>query len=259
MNKKIFISIIFLLVVILSLASFAPAFAKKLKIPEGQVRMFMSGAGRAVIEVEIEAFYPGDPTATPPVPDATVMELHRIAIFGVDVSDSTFGPEDHIRIDLWWPPLFMEQPTGVFMPLVVVGTNDNTLAFLRSLFSGLPPSAPPNHFPASDEMVQVDRHGNRITIKLNEDLIIFALLPTPHYLTIPAFTMELNKYGRSWHEEGSSTITGWPGASEYSLESEGMGFNANGILTSQGWGLNKQPMTDGEVIMHRTITFIPPD
>ena len=67
----------------------------------------------------------------------------------------------------------------------------------------------------------------------------------------------LDKSGNSL--EGSSTITGWPGASEYSLESEGMGFNANGILTSQGWGLNKQPMTDGEVIMHRTITFIPPD
>ena len=258
MNKKISISIICVLVAIMVIASVAPAFAKKLKIPEGQVRMFMSGAGEAAIEVEIEAFYPGDATADPPVPDTTVMELHRIAIFGTNVADSTFGPEDHIRIDLWWPALFMEQPTGVFMPLVVVGTNDDTLAFLRSTFSGLPPSHPLNNFPASDDIVQVDRHGNRITASLNEDLTVFVLMPTPHYLTIPAFTMELNKYGGSWHKEGVATMTGWPYASEYTLENEAMGFDANGVLTCEGWNLDEQPMTDGVVIMHRTITFIPP-
>jgi len=246
------------IVAIMVITSVAPALAKKLKIPEGQVRMFMSGAGEAAIDLEIEAYYPGAPTAEPPVPPSTVMELHRIAIFGTNVADSTFGPEDHIRIDLWWPALFMEQPTGVFMPLVVVGTNDDTLAFLRSTFSGLPPSHPLNNFPASDDIVQVDRHGNRITASLNEDLTVFVLMPTPHYLTIPAFTMELNKYGGSWHKEGVTTMTGWPYASEYTLENEAMGFDANGVLTCEGWNLDEQPMTDGVVIMHRTITFIPP-
>jgi hypothetical protein len=257
-NKKISISIICVLVAIMVIASVAPAFAKKLKIPEGQVRMFMSGAGEAAIEVEIEAFYPGDATADPPVPDTTVMELHRIAIFGTNVADSTFGPEDHIRIDLWWPALFMEQPTGVFMPLVVVGTNNDTLAFLRSAFSGLPPSHPLNNFPASEDIVQVDRHGNSITASLNEDLTVFVLMPTPHYLTIPAFTMELNKYGGSWHKQGTTTMTGWPYASNVTLENEAMGFDANGVLTCEGWNLDKQPMTAGEIAMHRTITFTPP-
>jgi hypothetical protein len=255
MNKKVLgiaLTSIFLVMLV------APALAKRLKIPEGQVRMFMSGNGQAAIEVEIEAFYPGDPEADPPVPPSTVMELHRIAIFGVNVADSTFGPEDHIRIDLWWPPLFNGLPTGGFMPLVVVGTNDDTLAFLRSVFSGLPPSHPLNYFPASEDMVQVDRHGNSITAKLNEDLTVFLLMPTPHYLTIPAFTMELNKYGGSWHTQGTTTMTGWPYASEYTLENEAMGFDATGVLTCEGWNLDKQPMTDGVIAMHRTITFIPP-
>ena len=250
LNRKISISIVFILVAIIAVTSIAPVFAKKLKIPEGQVRMFMSGAGEAAIEVEIEAYYPSS--------DTTVMELHRIAIFGTNVADSTFGPEDHSRIDLWWPPLFMEQPTGGFMPLVVVGTNDDTLAFMRSTFSGLPPSHPLNYFPASDDLVQVDRHGNRITVKLNEDLTVFVLMPTPHYLTIPAFTMELNKYGGSWHKQGTTTMSGWPYASNYTLENEAIGFNATGVLTCEGWNLDKQPMTDGQIAMHRTITFIPP-
>ena len=258
MNKKTSLSVVFVLVAIMGIASVAPVFAKKLKIPEGQVRMFMSGAGEAAIDVEIEAFYPGDATADPPVPPSTVMELHRIAIFGTNVADSTFGSEDHIRIDLWWPALFMEQPTGIFMPLVVVGTNDDTLAFLHSTFSGLPPSHPLNNFPATDDIVQVDRHGNSITVKLNEDLTVFVLMPTPHYLTIPAFTMELNKYGGSWHKQGSSIMSGWPFASNVTLENDAMGFNANGVLTCEGWDLDKQPMKDGVVVMHRTITFIPP-
>ena len=45
---------------------------------------------------------------------------------------------------------------------------------------------------------------------------------------------------------------------EFTLVNEAMGFDANGVLTCQGWGLNKQPMTDGVIAMHRTITFIPP-
>jgi hypothetical protein len=250
MNKKISSSIIVILIAIMAITFVAPVFAKKLKIPEGQVRMFMSGAGHAAIDVEIEAYYPSN--------DTTKMELHRINIFGTNVVASTFGPEDHIRIDLWWPPLFMEQPEGIFMPLVVVGTNDDTLAFLRSAFSGLPPSNPLNYFPASDDIVQVDRHGNRITAKLNEDLEVFLLMPTPHYLTIPAFTMELNKYGGSWHKQGTTIMTGWPYASNVTFENEAMGFDANGVLTCEGWNLDKQPMTDGEIAMHRTITFTPP-
>ncbi len=230
MKKKISISVIFIVVALMVFSSFAPAFAKKFKVPEGVIVTYAS-VGTGVKE--------------------TPVGLLRINAF--DIADSTYGPGDYLQIEMWWQ---LTPDAGIFMPLAVIGTNTNYMDFMKNLWTGVP--AGPNNWEVSEEILQVDRHGNSITASLTVDLSCLVIIPSPHYLVIPAFTMELDKVGGSFHFEGAMTLDFYPMASGYTLTQDRMGFNADGTLTCPGWNYDAAPMTDCKVIMHAIDTCIPP-
>ncbi len=230
MKKKISLSVIFIVVALMVFSSFAPAFAKKFKVPEGVIVTYAS-VGSAVKETPVG----------------------RLRINAFDITDSTYGPGDYLQIEMWWS---FPDGTGIFMPLAVIGTNTDYMDFMETLWTGVP--AYTNNLVVSEEELQVDRHGNSITASLTVDLLCSVILPTPHYLVIPAFTMELDKVGGSFHFEGAMTLAFYPMASFYTLTQDRMGFDADGTLTCPGWNYDAAPLTDCKVIMHAIDTCIPP-
>ena len=219
-----------ILVVSMSVVSIVPAFSKSFKVPEEFILSYCS-SGLATIE--------DTPVGT-------------LKITAVDVLDSTDGTGDFIHIDLY---MQMSPTFGMFVPLAVIGTNPDRMALFETIWSGVP--AMGNNFVVSENELQVDRHGNRIIVSLNTDISCFVARPTPHTLAIPAFTMELNKIGGSFHIQESETLNFYSGASGYTLAWDRMGFNAQGVFTCEEWDF-AEPMTDCYVVMHSITTYTPP-
>lgn len=237
MNKKL-LMVILVLVASMIVVTVAPALAKKFKEPEGVVVNYYS-AGIAVIE------------DTPIIGD-----IRDLRITAFDFIDSTYGPNRlAIRIDMWFvPPGGTDPDDGVFMPIATFGTNSEAVADTMKVWTGLPASW--NGIVVGEDEIMVDRHGNRITASLKEQIIW--LLPGPYSVTIPAFTMALNKVGSSFHTETTSVLTGYPGASGWTVEKETMGFNGIGAFTCTDWDFDEAEMTDCLIIMHGKMTMIPP-
>ena len=230
-KKKISISFIFILIAVMTATSVAPVLAKSFKVPDGVILSYCIGG----------------------VPTIEDTPVGKLKITAVDLVDSTAGSGDFIHIDLWWA---FPDGSGIFMPLAVIGTNLDRMAFFETLWTGVP--AMVNNFVVSDGELKVDRHGNRITASLNMDISCFVLMPAPHYLDKPAFTMELNKVGGSFHGVASTTLDFYSYASGYTIDWDIMGFNANGGLTCPGWSYDVEPMSNCYIRMHYITTCTPP-
>ena len=113
-----------------------------------------------------------------------------------------------------------------------------------------------NNFVVSEDELKVDRHGNRITVSIDTDISCFVMYPAPHTLVIPAFMMELDKIGGSFHEQVSETLS-YFGASGYTLAWDRMGFNAEGIFDCEEWDF-AESRADCYVVMHSITTYTPP-
>jgi len=104
-------------------------------------------------------------------------------------------------------------------------------------------------------VLTVDRHGNTVTVNLNEPQTIYILFMGSFVL--PAFSLELSKYGGSIHYTGSTTLVGYGGASGMTIVHDELRFNANAVLSSSGiLGVGAQ-MTDAFLIINGVHTFYP--
>jgi hypothetical protein len=119
------------------------------------------------------------------------------------------------------------------------------------------------------DVLNVERHGNSVTINLAESQEIFiplyglakpvAALPS---FTLPAFSIELNKYGDAFYYTGSATMgnptnpasPSWRGASGMTIVHEELRFNANAVLTSDDLA---GTATDAFLMMNGIHTFYP--
>lgn len=72
--------------------------------------------------------------------------------------------------------------------------------------------------------LEVERHGNHISVNLEAPQQLQRPSPTGPIFTIPVFSLELEKYGESFHTSESTVMTGWPGASGYTLNIDTKGF-----------------------------------
>jgi hypothetical protein len=103
----------------------------------------------------------------------------------------------------------------------------------------------------------IERHGNNMVASLNEQVTIKrAFLLTT--FTLPAFTVELTSFGRSFFDSNTVAMTGWPGATGYTIIHNAHGFYANGVFNSQGTYLNNVATVDSAILMQGTHTFLKP-
>jgi len=221
MNKKV-LFIVLALAASIAVASVVPAFAKN--IPEG-VKMDYYTGGQANM---------ARPTGFP-------FSVSNLRIMVMETEAATYGTGDSIVLFI----LFM----GDWYPIAHFTTNPNPelLAFIKTLW-GNTPAGLKNTIWVSEDELKVDRHGNRITASLTEQVIQKQVGGVWGPVTISAFTMELNKVGGSIHTDYSVTTP------TYTINLDIMGFNGNGVFT---YGGVDYEMTDEVIVMHRINTYVP--
>jgi hypothetical protein len=225
---------------LLGLVNIAPTLAKNFNVPEG-VNVVYSSSGEGIVMVP--AGWP-DNAAHPTM----------LRITAISVADGTLDASDaNLEIDI---------PHGsAWVPMVyfVTGSNPDLVPWAKQLLSGLPCAMLPGNTRAlSTDVLKVERHGNTINVELTTPQTVLWYNPTLNgfvQVTLPAFTIQLEKVGGSVHKETTMSLTGWPGASGWTGVTEKMGFNANGVFTSSGWN---SEMANCFITMHGIGKWTPP-
>jgi hypothetical protein len=229
MNKKV-LAIAFALALNIAVAAVAPVLAKNMHVSTGVEMSYFSGG-----EIKIDP-WPGFPTT------------NKLLIHVMDIEAASFGSGDSIIMLLWMP---VPSP-GYWLPIAHFTTNPDSTEFWRDLWYSLPfntPASEKNTIDVSEDDLIVDRHGNEIFASLTSQVIQMKIKGVWTDVPIPAFTIELTKIGGSIHYKtvGSYQL--------YTIDAEGMGFNAHGVFTS---GLYTYPTdTDCIIKMHAIQTFFP--
>jgi hypothetical protein len=242
--KKTISILVFVLSAIFVFSAVTPAFAKNCNLDAGVTRAYLSG-GSAVIVTPV-----GWPSGG--IPANTL----RIEVHNIEHRSVLSG--NLLSVQILYP---QSDGSLVWVPIADLTTNPDALPFLKTIMSGLPAALLPlNLKSVSDNVLTIERHGNRITTELTTPQTILWLKPTGDVtpVTIPAFTMTLNKVGCPVHEDSTIVFTGYPGASGYTKYTHEMGFNAKGTFTCASWGYVSHPISDGFIIMHGITTFVPP-
>jgi hypothetical protein len=225
-----------------------PVSAKNFNIADNQNITYSSG-GEGYIAVPAGALYTGS--------SATTLEISFS-----DVIAGNFGPGANLGISIPWTT---STGSTTHIPVAYFLANVPEVAtFLKIVLSGFPAAILPNNIrTVSPDVVIVERHGNSITAKLTTpQTIIFPIAPGQgRPVTIPAFTIELNKVGGDEQVHKTNVLTGYTGASGYTQQIDKIGFDAEGTFTiSSGtsWTADHQTMTDCYITMHGVTLYTPP-
>jgi hypothetical protein len=248
-RKVLSVFLLFVLLAVVSSSAFASVFAKNVDVPEGVKIIYYS---RGIANIDVPSGWPtgGQPTT-------------MLRIVATHIEAGNMGTGDTISIYSYNP----DSPMGPWVPVALFTTNADALPFYRTVWSGtpvaIPPANPTNSKIVSESMLTVERHGNRIIaeLKAQQSIMWAKASPPPNYIPvqIPAFKMELDNVGGSVHPEPTSEkLTGYAGASDYTLNDDVMGFNANGAFTCAVWSYVERSMTDCAIVMHGIRTYVPP-
>jgi len=243
-NLKVLNVLMLALVTVALLSICTSVSAKVIDLPEG-FKIIYYCRGSANIAV---------PSGWPSGGQPTTM----LRIVATHIEAGNMGTSDTIFIYSYNPASSM----GPWIPVAIFTTNADALAFYKIVWSGTPAAAPTNSKLISETVLNVERHGNRITAELTSPQTIMwtKASPPPSFIsvTIPAFKMELNKVGCCLLTKISTTLTGYAGASGYTINDYQLGFNGKGVFSCQAWGYTTQPMTDCAIVMHGIRTYVPP-
>ena len=258
--KKTIGVISLILILIASAFAATPVFAKNLNLPKGADLVLYYTGGEAVINL------PTDPALRINYPSTATMMKLRLMHFEMPNAGIEFSS---MLIYLYMPVTTGADPSWCLYAHITTSHQDE--AYAKNLWSGIPfvEFPGPHYLPylvttdnvkyVSDSVFQVERHGNNIYANLGTPQPV----QRPYGLdfNIPAFSIELNKYGGSFHSSTSSVLTGYYGSSDYTAAQDIHGFNANGAFIS-AWNTNgipvSIPVSDGKVIMQGILTFYPP-
>ncbi len=259
-------------------SSFSAVLAKNVNVPEGETIFYFSG-GNTTISVPATFHWP---TA-------------KLGILATDNIGGNAGTGESLVLTL---TITMSGVPTTF-PWAFITTNPVAAEVQRASFSGTPVyihktnsggvmQTLDNIFPVTDEELKVERHGNSITVDFtplspitlqfpntpfwprnyvmtnpNPPPATSTIPPVLYPLVLPAFHLELEKYGGSIHFTSSRTFTTTlPGVvfSGYTLTMEHMGFYADATFTCPTWPapVNMQTAHDAFVTMHGITTVIPP-
>ncbi len=241
------------------------AFGKNMNLPPGANGIEYLNAGG-----QVEIPLPPLPSSSlPNYPSSATAIRFSFAHVEIPNADSSY---DTLLVWLYLIPT--GSPGRVWSPYAYITTNAGELTFLRTFWRGSfiefdatlfgQPSTgnTDNIMVVSGDVLKVDRHGNDVSVSLNSPQQVRRPLvpipPGPLYFTLPAFSLKLSNYGGSMHFMETTLLTGYPGASGYKMVNEGMGFAANGALTSPTTWLNGAQVQNATVIMNGIHTFYPP-
>jgi hypothetical protein len=260
------ITTIVLLVLLSSSAFLALASAKNLNLPAGADWIEYYNAG-GTADIAITTVPTGFPSTT------TAMEFRFVHV-EMPNSDVSF---DSLIVFIY--AIQTVQSVRSWIPIAVITTSADAktqaetfwsgtpMKLDASLYSGTPFNIPPSLWVAfstnnvklvSEDALKVQRHGNDVTVNLNTPQTIKRALSTTTF-TLPAFNLELKNYGESIHHLGQATMTGYKGASGYTIVHDEVGFKATGMFTtSTASVLFGAPVQDATLWMHGSHTFYPP-
>ena len=271
MKKVLFIVLV--LVAVMAFAAVAPAFAKNLNYPAGATRVdYVNAGGQA--EIALPPLPSTDPALLNYPTTATAMR------FSFSHIETPNAGKSFDTLIVWLYLIPTGATTRSWQPYAYITTDTEELAFQRAYWRGsfvefdatLYYMNPPTNtipFPSTwntdnvigvtSDVLKVERHGNDATVTLNAPQQVKRPLQPPpgKSFTVPAFSLEVNKYGGSVQFTETKNMIGYPGASGYTFVIEGMGFNANGAATSTAGWLNGLPAENATVVMHSTHTFFP--
>jgi hypothetical protein len=262
-----------------SASSYSAVLAKNVNVPDGQKIFYWSG-GNTTINVPTSFHWP---TA-------------QIGILAFDNDGGSVGTGDSLLLTLTLPVSGVPTTFAwAFITDNAAGADEQRLVFsgtpvyIHKTDSGGVMKTLNNIFQIADDELKVDRHGNSIAVDftpLSTTTIALNFPNTPYWpeiynitiasppsimhvppvlypLVLPAFHLEIEKYGCSTHFASSKTFaTTIPSIvlSGYTLSSEQIGFHADATFTCPSWPtpVNMQTSADAFVIMHGINTLIPP-
>jgi len=256
LKRKLLISIVLALIASVVLTS--PVFACTNSDPRPRpARVEWYNGGEATINL------PTDPSLlTNYPPSATMM---KIGITHVEFSTNGIN-KCALLIELY----MFDNPTSTvrtWEPYAVITTDANNMAFFRNFWSGTYVEFPGPHyapiFVTTDNVILVPSwtlrilgHGDDVYVNLAAPQLVEN--PKGLYFTIPAFCLKLDGYQPWIHTSDTVSMTGWYGASGYTVNEERWGFNANGEFTSSTWSYNNVDVSDGRVTVCGIDTFYAP-
>ena len=257
MKKKIFsilLSIVLITSVMFALSSATPA--KDMKLPPGADVYVNYFGGNASINL---------PAGLPNYPSSATM-----ISFSAFSGAGTFP--DHVTLFVEMYMTTSKNPTMHWEPIAQITTGDprfltnfwsgTQIAFNATLY-GFPSSYNTNNvIPVSDHVLTAERYGNHLYVSLKEpqQVQLFSYPTMPPTFTLPAFRMELTKYGDLVQFEKAVTLSGFLGASGYTQDSNVMGYKATGTFTSTspGWNYHSAPTTESFITKQGLQIYYPP-
>ncbi len=221
MNKKIMcLAFIVLFVAVMV----APAFAKKMDVPEDGYMAYYSGG---------EAWVVLDPGVFP----YNSYGFYFTFMEGV----TSLGSGDALTLFVWIP-----LSGGYWLPAAFFTTNPDIAAYYEAAWGSTLAASNTIVVPETD--LKVDRHGNTITASLTEQVIQRPFMGDLKEYDLPAFTIELTKVGGSIHQDRSSDMP--VGTNNLDI----MGFEGNGVFNTVG---SEYEMQDCLITMHGIQTYVP--
>jgi hypothetical protein len=203
-------------------------------------------------------------------------KMMKIDVLNSDLQYSTVGDHDRLKqshheytsmlIQLWMIPA--GSTTNSWQPFASITTSPKAAALAETFWTGtlliftnkdwkIPGWIDTNNVKlVNDHALQLERHDHKLCVKLAEPQQLQR--PTGLIFSIPAFTMELKEYGHSFHSSENVLMTGWPGASGYTLKIDNVNFNANGDFTSKALGYNEVAVFGGLITKEGIQTYTPP-
>ena len=236
------------------LATVVPTFAKNLNYQSGTIEEYYYG-GRAYVDLPtpLPANYPAT---------ATVMRLvfHHVIMpnAGLDYTDLqvAFYMTTNLNPTPHWEEfcIITTSPYSADFNRIVW---DGTLIHLDASLYGWPPSwSTDNVILVDEDVLQVERHGNRMYASLNAPQQIKSIPNV--FFTLYPFTLEMSKYGGSTHITDAWTRELFPGASGYTFTVEDMYFNANGEFTCPDLYTNAVAVDNARINMNGIHIISPP-
>jgi len=275
--KKTVIAVL-LLTLLMVFPVISPAFSKNLNLPYGADRVdYVNAGGQAEITL------PPLPSTNPDLTNyPTTATMMRFSFSHTEI------PNDDKSFDtlLIWLYLIVTGATEPsWQPFAYITTDKGEVAYQSTFWKGsfinfdatlyyMNPPANTIPFPSTwstnnvigvdSDVLKVLRHGNDVTVTLTEPQSVKRPLQPPpgKSFMVPAFSLEVTKYGGSVHYTETKDLIGYPGASGYLFVKDNMGFNANGVVTSvkttgeKTW-MNGLSVTNAMVTMQGTHTSTP--
>ncbi len=249
MNERI-LGVVFVLAASMAFAAVAPAFAWNLHVSEGAKIFYFTGGKSGEINL---------PSNYPLSQHPWHADKMRIDVWHIDGGNEFVGDEIIVAFHLAGAASF--SGWAVWANFITSNSPDD-VAWLKQFWYALPPSDSVNTKSIPGDDFVVERHGNSITVNLKTPQQMVAHIPFTAWPVLPAFNMELNKIEGSIHPEPVVwTNTGLPPVlpgSGWTLTTEEIGFNGNGVFTCEDWGYEEAAMTDCFIVMHGIQTYTPP-